>query len=139
MASGRDHSLTWCATAKGASRPLCDSHCFGFDNGCRGKCACSLVVRQMILPVGEDETLCPLRLTIDVFTLLASHTVCGDEILHLPSRMMGLGLPVSSDSNRYVYSSTDDACVRPYCSHRLWSEVCSTHRWYTQDLPHLQY
>jgi hypothetical protein len=53
--------------------------------------------------------------------------------------MMGLELPVSSDSNRYEYSSTDDACVRPYCSHRLWSEVCSNHRRYTQDLPHIQY
>ena len=33
-------------------RKLCNSHCFGFDNGCRGKCACSLVDRQMICLLG---------------------------------------------------------------------------------------
>ena len=50
---------------------------FGFDNGCRGICACSLVVRQRILPAGE-ETLCPPRLTVDAFTLSPFYTVCGD-------------------------------------------------------------
>ena len=48
---------------------------------------------------------------------------------------MGSMMPVSSDSNRHhLYSCEDDACVRTHCLHRLWNEVCSTDRSYTQDL-----
>ena len=49
--------------------------------------------------------------------------------------MMGFGLPAPSHSNRHVYSSEDEACVRLHCEYRLWSKDCSTHRRYTQDLP----
>ena len=30
-------------------------------------------------------------------------------------------------------------CVRTHCLHRLWSEVCSTYRLYTQDFPSIWY
>jgi hypothetical protein len=91
------------------------------------------------LPAGE-ETLCPPRLTIAAFTLSTPHTMCGDGTVDTTFAIAYDGFGVACVlRNRYVYSSTDDACVRPYCSHRLWSEVCSTHRRYTQDLPHMQF
>ena len=64
--------------AKGASRSICDSPRFGFDNGCKCKSACSLVAMQMLYLLGMRRYVPPPRLTIDAFTLLTSHTVCSD-------------------------------------------------------------
>ena len=79
-----------------------DRYRFGFDNGCRCKCACSLVAMQMIY-------LLP-RLTVAAFTLSPFYTVCGDGEVDTPSplRMIDFGLPVPSDSNRLVYNSEDN-------------------------------
>jgi hypothetical protein len=59
----------------------------------------------------------PPRLTIDAFTFSTPHTVCGDGTVDTTFAIAydGFGVTGPSDSNRYVYCSTDDACVRPYC------------------------
>ena len=52
---------------------------FGFDNGCRCKCTCSLVVMHMVYLLGMRRYIPPPRLTVDAFTLSQfNNNVCGD-------------------------------------------------------------
>jgi hypothetical protein len=65
------------------------------------------------LPAG-DETLCPLRLTIDTFTLPSSDTVFGDGAVDTLFAVAydGFWVAASSDSNHHVYRSE----VEPACT-----------------------
>jgi hypothetical protein len=74
-----ERKRSWLSTETDVSngvkcRKFSYSACFGFDNGCRCKCACSLVDMQMMYLLGMRRYV-P---TIDTFTLLPSDTVFGE-------------------------------------------------------------